>query len=96
MAHNAAYPEPDAGSEAIHPYTNQFPHSQAPHPAEAPMRRASNPAGSSLQGDEYLAAELAQRSLDMNQAPDSSLRKRSKVSRACDECRRKKVKLDMD
>ena len=41
--------------------------------------------------------QLAQRGLDVDQGqdgtnPDSSSRKRSKVSRACDECRRKKVR----
>ena len=109
MAQTAAYPEPDAGSEAMHPYANQYSvppsgHSHIPHPAEATMRRDSNGSGHFLQGSEHFAGQaqpatpqqLAQRSLNVNQDsnandPDSSSRKRSKVSRACDECRRKKV-----
>ena len=109
MAQHPAYPEPDAGPEAIHPYANQYPmppssHSHIPIPVEASMRRDSSGSNSFLQGNGHLAVhpqpatpqQLAQRSLDVNQEadendPDSTSRKRSKVSRACDECRRKKV-----
>ena len=78
-------------------------HSHIPHPVEATMRRDSNGSSSFLQTSGHIGAhpqpatpqQLAQRSLDVNQetdqTPETSSRKRSKVSRACDECRRKKV-----
>lgn len=95
-----------ATSQSVHPYQYPIPpdgHSHIPHPAEAPMRRDSNGSGNFLHangpiggGQPSTPQQLAQRSLDVSQIPDhndeeSSMRKRSKVSRACDECRRKKV-----
>lgn len=88
---NHQYPMPPSG------------HSHIPHAVEATMGRHSNGSGSFMQGTGHVAVhaqpatpqQLAQRSLDVNQQsdqnPDPSSRKRTKVSRACDECRRKKV-----
>ena len=82
-------------------------HSHIPPPASAPMREGAGDTRDFLQGNgngngqgarqpqPSTQQQLAQRGLDADQSqdqnnPDSS-RKRSKVSRACDECRRKKV-----
>lgn len=91
--HPYQYPMPPGG------------HAHIPHPGEATMRRDSNGSGNFLhangpigggQGQPSTPQQLAQRSLDVGQGADpndadSASRKRSKVSRACDECRRKKV-----
>lgn len=81
-------------------------HSQIQQAAEATMRRGSEGSGIFSQGNgpapgggpPSTPQQLAQRSLDVNQGSDpnnaDSSRKRSKVSRACDECRRKKVGLE--
>lgn len=96
----------DTAPDPMHPYQYPIPpsgHSHIPH--EASMRRDSIGSGNFLhangpigggQGQPSTPQQLAQRSLDAGHGTDqndadSSLRKRSKVSRACDECRRKKV-----
>jgi hypothetical protein len=96
----------DTAPDQIHPYQYPMPAGGHSHiPLEASMRRDSNGSGNFLhangpigggQGQPSTPQQLAQRSLDVDQGPDQigvdlSSRKRSKVSRACDECRRKKV-----
>ena len=82
-------------------------HSHIPPPAAVPMHGGAgetrdfgqvNHNGQNMrQHQPSTPQQLAQRGLDVDQSqdgtnPDSISRKRSKVSRACDECRRKKVR----
>ena len=92
-SHQHQYPMPPPGQTHV------------PHATEATMRRPSNGSGNYLQGAGHIGThsqpatpqQLAQRSLDVNPESDQNIdfpsRKRTKVSRACDECRRKKVGL---
>lgn len=102
-----AYPDPSSQSAGIHPfYTDQqsrdVPIPQAP---TAPMHGGSNdPKG---YPQDYMRGpypqpstpqQLAQQGLNVNQShrhgTEDSLKKKQKVSRACDECRRKKVSVN--
>lgn len=102
MTPNASYPSPTAQHTGLPFYSHQpsaerdaHPHTQAPI---APMQ------GSDVDGRQYsdlvqaqlsTPQQLAQQGLNMNHATPQgdldSAKKKQKVSRACDECRRKKV-----
>ncbi|KAL2049813.1 hypothetical protein ABVK25_009908 [Lepraria finkii] len=86
-------------------------HSHIPPPAAAPMHGGGGHARDFAQGNQNgqnmrqpqpsTPQQLAQRGLEADQSQDpnnldSSSRKRSKVSRACDECRRKKIRCDAE
>lgn len=82
MAHNHSYPSPNAAQMGEGPFfasQNQMPAPQ--DPLQGRPVHAFNHAHIASQ-------QLAQSSLE---STEGSARKRTKVSRACDECRRKKV-----
>ena len=108
-AQGSSYPDPSNQSTGVHPFFSdqQQPRdaliAQAP---TAPMHDGNgNPKGYS---PEYIRAQypqpstpqqLAQQGLNVNQSTSQeaqeSAKKKQKVSRACDECRRKKASFEM-
>ncbi len=105
--HENSYPVPRLQSAGVHPfYTDQqardVPMSQAP---TAPMHGGGTDPKSYPQeymrgpyGQPSTPQQLAQQGLNVNQShgqgTEDSAKKKQKVSRACDECRRKKVSVN--
>lgn len=104
--HGSSYPDPSSQHAGVHPFyadqqTRDIPISPAP---TAPMH-GNNPDPKGFPQD-YMRGpypqpstpqQLAQQGLNVNQnhgqGTEDSSKKKQKVSRACDECRRKKVDI---
>lgn len=111
MSQDQSYPSPEAPHADLHPfYPNQHSVPVAEGPP-ARMHEASGSSQALDPGHRIFhdfeeptpstPQQLAQRSLDVDQSrsqsnSDLSSKKKNKVSRACDECRRKKIKCDAE
>ncbi|KAK2061600.1 hypothetical protein LY76DRAFT_507577 [Colletotrichum caudatum] len=99
----------DPGLRSIMPHPHSHPHPEQPQPQPQPQHQApppplppprpyvpEEPLSESLQQHVSVPVAMDHHNLTQSYALGDSTppRKRSKVSRACDECRRKKVKCD--
>lgn len=110
MSQPNRYPSPEPGNPS-HPYHNsqqQMPSDVAQHIQPAPVATMQESAGENHPGVpqnfQFIAQygaqpstpqQLAQQGLEANGSSTDPAKKRNKVSRACDECRRKKVLATM-